>query len=184
MKQKDSTYYALGGGGALMKYTEQEKSLKFLEEHFHFANMRGYIWARTLPLIKKYFFLGSGPDTFIIAFPSNDIVGMYNSGHDGEIVTKPHCMYMQIAVQTGVPSLIALLVFFIWYMADCLKIYWKNTYKSYLSVIGVSIFVSVIGYLILALTNDSCVATAPIFYGLIGMGLGINWKLKKEAKEA
>lgn len=184
MKQKDSTYYALGGGGALMKYTEQEKSLKFLEEHFHFANMRGYIWARTLPLIKKYFFLGSGPDTFIIAFPSNDIVGMYNSGHDGEIVTKPHCMYMQIAVQTGVPSLIALLVFFIWYMADCLKIYWKNTYKSYLSVIGVSIFVSVIGYLILALTNDSCVATAPIFYGLIGMGLGINWKLKKDAKEA
>lgn len=180
MKANDKTYYALGAGMALMKLTAHEKSLDFLEKHYHFANMRGYIWARTLPLLKKYFLLGSGPDTFILAFPNNDLVGLYNSGHVNEVITKPHCMYLQVAVQTGVPSIIALLTFFIWYLASSLKLYWKHDYEGYLPKVGVAIFVSSIGYMILAITNDSCVATSPIFFALIGMGLGINYKLKKE----
>ncbi len=180
MKANDKTYYALGAGMALMKLTEQEKSLDFLENHYHFANMRGYIWARTLPLLKKYFLLGSGPDTFLLVFPNNDLVGLYNSGHVNEVITKPHCMYLQVGVQTGVPSLIALLVFFIWYLIDSFKLYWKHNYEGYLPKIGVAIFVSTIGYMILAITNDSCVATSPIFFALAGMGLGINYKLKKE----
>ena len=36
--------------------------------------------------------------------------------------------------------------------------------------------------MILALTNDSCVATSPIFFALIGIGLGINYRLKKDIK--
>ena len=48
--------------------------------------------------------------------------------------------------------------------------------------IGVAILASSIGYMILALTNDSCVATSPIFFALIGIGLGINYRLKKDIK--
>ena len=184
MKENDKSYYVMGGTGALFKLTEQEKSIKFLEEHYHFANMRGYIWARTIPLLKKYFFLGSGPDTFIIAFPNNDLVGAYNSGHGGEIITKPHCMFLQIAVQTGVPSLIALLVFLGWYLISSLRLYWSMNYEEYLPKIGVAIFVASIAYLILAITNDSCIAISPIFYALVGMGLGNNYKLRKDKKEA
>lgn len=180
MKENDSTYYCRGGGDALMKLYSPEETVPYLEEHYQLANNRGFIWARTIPLLKKYFFLGSGPDTFIIAFPNNDLVGLYNSGHDNEIITKPHCMYLQVGVQTGVISLIALLVFFGWYLIDSLRIYWKNKYTEYLSFIGVGIFVAVIGYLILSLTNDSCVAISPIFYTLIGMGLGINYKIKSD----
>lgn len=183
MKANNKTYYALGAGMALMKLTEQEKSLDFLENHYHFANGRGYIWARTLPLLKKYFFLGSGPETFVIAFPNNDLVGLYNSWHQNEIVTKPHCMYLQTAVQTGVPSLIAMLIFFILYIINSMSIYWKNSYEGYLPKVGVAIFTSSIGYMILALTNDSCVATSPIFYALIGIGLGINYRLKKDIEK-
>ena len=76
-----------------------EKSLKFLEEHYHFANMRGYIWARTLPLLKNTF-SRLRSRYFTIAFPNDDFVGLYNSGHDQEIISRPHCMYLQIAVQT------------------------------------------------------------------------------------
>ncbi len=185
MKENDTTYYCMGGASALMKLAKIKDSDKipYLESHYRLANMRGYIWARTIPLLKKYFFLGSGPDTFIIAFPNDDLVGMYNSGHVNEIITKPHCMYLQVGVQTGVISLIALLVFFGWYLISSLAIYWKNDYSTYSAFIGVSIFVSVIGYLILGLTNDSCVALSPIFYTLLGIGLGINHKLKLEAKE-
>ena len=48
--------------------------------------------------------------------------------------------------------------------------------------VGVAILASSIGYMILALTNDSCVATSPIFFALIGIGLGINHKLKQDIK--
>lgn len=181
LKTGDTSYYTKGPGASLFKLTTQEKSLKFLEEHYHFANMRGYIWARTLPLLKKYFFLGSGPDTFTIAFPNDDLVGKYNSGHDNENITRPHCMYLQIAVQTGVPSLIAFLAFFGWYVVSSLRLYWKQNYDSYIAKIGVAVLASVIGYLILACTNDSCIAVSPIFWVIAGMGLGINHVLKKEA---
>ncbi len=180
MKDKDTTYYCRGGAGALMKLYKNKDKVPYLEDHYSLANNRGFIWARTVPLLKKYFFFGSGPDTFIIAFPNNDLVGLYNSGHHNEIITKPHNMYLQVGVQTGVISLVALLVFFVWYFIDCLKLYWKNNYDQYLSFIGVGLFAAVIGYLILGITNDSCVTVSPIFYTLVGMGLGINYKLKSE----
>lgn len=49
-----------------------------------------------------------------------------------------------------------------------------------MTYLGVGIFAAVIGYLILSLTNDSCVALSPIFYTLIGIGLGINHKIRKD----
>lgn len=180
IKTGDSSYYVKGLGNSLFKLNTHEKGIKFLEDHYHFANMRGYIWARTLPLLKEYFFLGSGPDTFVIAFPNDDLVGLYNSGHDGEIITRPHCMYLQIAVQTGVPSLIAFLIFFGWYIIGSLKLYWKQDYSGLLPKVGIGVVASVIGYLILGLTNDSCIAVSPIFFALAGMGLGINYYLKNE----
>lgn len=173
-------YYCRGGNNAMMKLARITDSVPYLDKHYKLANMRGYIWDRTIPLLKKYFFLGSGPDTFIIAFPNNDLVGMYNSGHINELVTKPHCMYLQVGVQTGVLSLIALLIFFGWYLIDSLLIYWRCHYSEYMTFIGVGIFGAVIGYLILSLTNDSCVALSPIFYTLIGIGLGINHKIRKD----
>ncbi len=179
-KDGQKGYYCRGGAGAMMKLAKITDSVSYLDKHYKLANMRGYIWDRTIPLLKKYFFLGSGPDTFIIAFPNNDLVGMYNSGHLNEIITKPHCMYLQVGVQTGVISLIALLVFFGWYLIDSLIIFWRCHYSEYMTFIGVGIFGSVIGYLILSLTNDSCVALSPIFYTLIGIGLGINYKIRKE----
>jgi O-antigen ligase len=183
MKDGDSTYYCRGGSGAMMKLATITESVSYLDKHYRLANMRGYIWDRTIPLLKKYFFLGSGPDTFIIAFPNSDLVGLYNSGHVNEIITKPHCMYLQVGVQTGVISLIALLVFFGWYLIDSLHLYWRCNYNQYLPLVGVGILAAVIGYLILALTNDSCITISPIFYTLLGIGLGINHKIRTELAE-
>lgn len=180
MIPSDTSYYVKGYGSSFFKMREPEKGPKFLEEHYHFANMRGYIWAKTLPLLKKYIFLGSGPDTFTIAFPNWDLVGQFNSGHEKEVITKPHCMYLQIAVQTGVLSLIAFLTFFGWYIISSFRLYWKHSYEGYLPRLGLAILASILGYLFLGLTNDSCIVTSPIFFALAGAGLGINYRLKQE----
>nr|MCR5625131.1 O-antigen ligase family protein [Lachnospiraceae bacterium] len=182
--EDDTSYYYYSGGEVMFKLVPHKETVPFLGTHYHFANMRGFIWARTIPLLKKYFFFGSGPDTFIIAFPNDDIVGLNNSGHINEIITKPHNMYLQIGTQTGVISLIALLVLYIWYIIDSLLIYWRNKYDNYMSIIGVGLMTAVIGYLISAITNDSCVAIAPIFYCVLGMGIGVNCYIKRNLPDS
>ncbi len=178
----DSDYYIKGAGASFFRMKRYQAGDGFLEKNYLLANKRGYIWARTIPLLKKYPLLGSGPDTFVIAYPNDDLVGLYNSGHDVEVVTRPHCMYLQIATQTGIPSLIAFLIFFGWYFIRSFKLYWKQNYDSYMSKIGLAVMISIMGYLILGLTNDSCVVVSPVFFVLTGMGLGINRHLESLQK--
>lgn len=178
MKGNDKSYYYRGLGSSFFHLTKEHEGVPFLEEHHYMANKRGMLWSRTIPLLKKYFLLGSGPDTYLIVFDNQDVVGFYNSGRDNKFVTKPHSWYLQVAVQTGVPSLVALLIFLFWYIGSSIKLYWKDSFNTFLSKIGVGIMVSVIGYMILGLTNDSTITVSPIFFALVGMGLGINYRIK------
>lgn len=143
----------------------------------HFASRRGYIWSRTIPLIGKHLFIGSGPDTFVLEFPNDDFVGMVNNDYSGNMVTKPHNMYMQIAVQTGVLSLIAFLVLYLVYFVDCIRLYWKRE-PDYLAYVGMACMVGTFGYMITGLANDSTVTVAPIFWCLLGVGSAVNGKIR------
>ena len=80
-----------------------------------FSN-RGYIWARTIPLLKDNIIVGSGPDTFVLEFPNYDYVNSAYVGFLNQIVTKPHNLYLQMAVQTGCVSAIAFIVFCLMYL--------------------------------------------------------------------
>ncbi|MBX4258423.1 O-antigen ligase family protein [Clostridium estertheticum] len=141
-----------------------------------FASSRGYIWSRSLPLVKDTLLLGHGPDTFAAYFPQQDIKGkMYAySGDMWQLVDKAHNLYLQIALNTGVLSLLAVLALFIMYIKKSCKIYYNSSFKDFNSVAGLGIFVAVVGYLGAALFNDSVVSVAPVFWILLGMGISIN----------
>ena len=139
--------------------------------------------SRTIPLLKKYVLLGSGADTFSIAFPQHDYVSAKNHGYGEQLISKPHCWYLQVGVQTGVVSLIALLVFYGMYFVQSIRLYSKKVFDSYLSQAGVAVFVGTIGYMIAGLTNDSSITVAPVFWGVIGLGVAINYILKQEEKD-
>lgn len=155
----------------------------FFEGYEKFATSRGYIWSRTLPLLKKNWFLGSGPNTFGAEFPQNEYVARYQSGFLGQIITKPHNMYLQIAVQTGIPSLLCFLAFCVLYLLRCCKLYGKGSFKSRTEKIGFGLFMAVLGFLVMAITNDSMIVTAPLFFALIGTGMAVNRMLEKERGE-
>ena len=142
----------------------------------HLASSRGYIWSRSLPLVKDTLLLGHGPDTFAAYFPQQDIKGkMYAyNGDMWQLVDKPHNLYLQIAINTGVVSLIAMLALFMMYLIKSFKIYYNNSFKDFNSIAGLGIFVAVVGYLGAALFNDSVVSVAPVFWILLGMGISIN----------
>lgn len=144
------------------------------------ATGRGYIWSRTIPLLKNYILLGSGADTFSIVFPNNDYLGMYNNGYYMQTITKPHNLYLQIGVQTGVISLIAFLGFYMVYFVSSLLLYTKCKLDSYNSKIGLGIFAGSFGYMIAGIINDSMITVAPVFWVLIGVGISINMQLKNK----
>ncbi|MBQ3600022.1 MAG: O-antigen ligase family protein [Lachnospiraceae bacterium] len=144
------------------------------------ASKRGFIWGRTIPLLKNYLLLGSGADTFSIVFPQHDYVALYNNGYEGQLISKPHCLYLQVAVQTGVLSLLALLVFYGMYFVQCIRLYSKGTFDNYLSVVGVSVFVGTIGYMVSSITNDSSITVAPVFWAIMGIGVTVNAMVKSE----
>lgn len=138
------------------------------------ADARGYVWGRTLPLLKKHFFIGSGPDTFAITFPQNDYVARYRVSPDGIIYTRPHNLYLQMALQTGVVSLVAFLAFCLIYAVECCKLYFAKKLTSGVDWIGFAIFLGIVGFLAASLANDSLVVVSPVFYAMLGAGKAVN----------
>ena len=136
---------------------------------------RVYIWSRSLPLIKKTVLIGFGPDTFAIDFPQDDYIGKFNNIDDIKtLVDKPHNFYIQVAISTGLVSLLALLVLFCMYIFRSGWIYIKKNGDSIGFFLGAGCFAAVCGYLVAAVFNDSVVSVAPVFWTLLGMGIALN----------
>lgn len=153
------------------------------KDHQSLFSGRGYIWSRSIPLLKKHILLGSGPDTFVFEFPQNDYLMMAKNGYKNSVMTKPHSMYLQIGVQTGVISLLAFLVFYFWYAAQSVRLYFFRPLKTPAEGFGVSTLIGSIGYMISGISNDSMVVTAPVFWVMIGVGIAANAMVKKQRKE-
>lgn len=157
------------------------------ENHLGFGSGRGYLWSRSIPLLKDTIILGHGPDNFAIHFPQQDIAGKINGlGYATLIVDKPHNWFLQVGINTGIISLVALLIFLGWFVIKSLK-KWIKPQDNFDYYIGSAVLCAVIGYCITALANDSNVAVAPVFWILLGIGLAYIYKnnevlMKKEAK--
>jgi hypothetical protein len=178
---EDATYYYITRYGKLDKI--EKASSAVFTGYERYASGRGYIWSRTLPLLKKHLIIGSGADTYTLAFPQSDYVNLYNYGYGEVILTKPHNLYLQTGVQTGVLSLIAYLALYGMYFISSFKLYIKGRFKSYYSQVGVAILVSTFSYMVVSLANDSIIAVAPIFWAFIGLGIVINRKAKPLIEE-
>lgn len=109
--KKDGTYYYVNEFGKYDQIPEIEAA--DFGGYEYLGSGRLYIWSRSLPLVKKYFLLGSGPDTFIEAYPQNDYVGKANYSHLVTMyIEKAHNGYLMCLVQTGFFAFAALIVFF------------------------------------------------------------------------
>ena len=160
---------------------ETAKSALFTN-HTTFASGRGFIWSRTIPLLKDSLLLGVGANAFAFAFPHTDYVGYYNNGFANQMLTKPHSWYLQMGVETGVVSMIAMIIFYLIYFVSSVNIYRKNSFENYSSCLGVSIFIATTSYMTMGISNDSSITVAPVFWVLIGVGIAINYKFHKIIK--
>lgn len=147
------------------------------------GSSRGYIWSRSLPLIKENLLIGSGPDTFIFEFPQNDLIGKYYSYNTPTIIVdKPHNLYLQIALNQGLIALIAFLAIMVIYIVDSLKLYSLKKEYTKSQLLGILTCLGIIGYLFAGVFNDSVVSVAPIFWIILGVGVSLNSINRKEFK--
>lgn len=141
---------------------------------------RGYIWSRTIPLLKDHLFLGSGPDTFLLEFPQYDYLSR-NRFLANALVSKPHNIYLQIAVQTGCVSALCFLMFYVLYFIESIRLYWKHGSDSGLSRTGAALCAATAGYMVIGMTTDSTITVAPLFWSMMGIGLAVNKIIRQKA---
>jgi hypothetical protein len=181
-KLEDGTFYYINNYGKPDKIVTAKSSI--FTNYENFASGRGYIWSRTIPLLKDYIVLGSGPDTFSIVYPQQDYVNLSNYGFGNQVLTKPHSLYLQIGVQTGVLSLISFLIFYLMYFMNSIKLYINGNFNTDMEYYGVAIFIGTISYMVTGISNDSSITVSPIFWALIGIGIAINHKISLTKKES
>lgn len=149
-----------------------------------FGSGRGYIWSRTIPMMKDTLIIGHGADTFCLYYPQYDYAGKYSSPNyrlnKDIIIDKPHNMYFDAGIGTGVLSLLALLVLWGIYIVQSFRVYTRRSFDSFITFIGAGIFFGICGFLASGLVNDSSVSVMPLFYGLLGTGISINLLLSNQ----
>lgn len=122
---------------------------------------RMFIWKRAIKLIPDRPLLGSGPDNFGIVFMGRFQQEVYKDW-TYIYVDKAHNEYLQIAVATGIPSLILYLGFIGIILRKGIRHSGSNPYI--IPVLG-----SVIGYISQAFFNISVVSVAPLFWVMLGL---------------
>ncbi len=148
-------------------------------EYSSLFSKRGYIWSVTIPLLKDRIILGSGADSFIINFPQQDYLRLKQNGFSAQLMSKPHSLYLQVGVQTGVLSLIMMLAFFVIYLVSCVRLYINNRFESFYSQVGMAVMIAVVGFMVMGISNDSSVTVSPVFWTIAGLGVFLNSKCRE-----
>lgn len=173
----NSTYYYYNVFGRWDKINNAPRvAVGFLERTFE---ERGTIWSKTIPMLKNCVLFGTGADTYTVTYPQDDYVDKTFDGSNATVDVKPHCFYLQVATQSGIPALIAVLVFYIWYFVKSIRLYWKATYEDGMEVIGVGLLMATFTYMVISVLNDSTVSVAPIYWIMMGLGISVNELVRK-----
>lgn len=144
---------------------------------------RGYIWSRSLPLLKNHMLLGAGPDMFMLEFPYNDFWGKIQFiGTPTDCVDKPHNTYLQFWINQGFLAFLSFVIICITYIAHCLKLYGFKKQYGQEELFGLAFMSAIVGYLVASFFNDTTLSVTPLFFALLGSGMAYNVIYTKNTK--
>lgn len=145
------------------------------ENNPDFGTGRGYIWSRVIPMLDDYLLTGVGSGVFPLEFPQNDYVGKYNAGmEESLIVVTAHNIFAGTIINTGVPSLLAWLVFIIMFIGVNIKYLNNRILSSMEDFVQAGIFLGIVGSLMTMLLNEDGIRTMPTFYAFAAICVAIN----------
>ena len=125
----------------------------------NFGTYRIFLWKRTIPLIKDFPLLGSGPDTFALRFMpiySNDIAKI------GPLTINDTAanIYLTMLINLGIIGTVNYIIFLLYGVYYGLK---KINKYSYI------LLIAIVCYMIQSFFNLSVVIVSPIFWVLLGI---------------
>lgn len=148
------------------------------------GSARGYIWSRTLPMLKETFLIGYGPDNYVFHFPQYELLAKYYSyGTINTVIANPHNMYLQIFVNNGGIAFLAFMVLIVLYIADCFRLYAFKLMYTREQGLGIASFLAIIGYLVAGFFNDSLNLFSPVAWIILGAGVAVNAINRKKRLE-
>ena len=130
----------------------------------NYGSGRLTIWKNTMKIVPKYFWVGSGPDTFGYVYPNQFQLAYYD---------KAHNEYLQMLVTTGIFTLVAYLILLMNLFIDGVM---SNSKLVWILLIGF------LGYALQAFMNISVINVAPFYYIIIGFLSGLVSKQKVKEK--
>ena len=175
--QIDGTYYYYNAAGKYVKFPHNEKTNLFSDSMF---SGRGLIWNNIIPKLKKCLLFGTGANTFVMEYPQDNYIYKTYSGVQYVFYVKAHSMYFQQFLENGLIALLLILAICLYYIITSFVLYLKIKENTFESCLGKGCFLGIIAYLVVCLTNDSNVNTAPVFWAMLGIGVAVNEMLKKE----
>ena len=176
----DGTYYYVTSGLNLVKFPKIRSAGIFPDE---FLSGRGGIWNRCIPLLKKHLLLGCGSNLFIVDYQQDDyITKTYSVGWGNYVYdVKAHSFYLGTWMESGLPALLFIIAFFLYYIINGARLYGsidlKDENRMYESRVGLGMFAGCIAYMIISFANDSNVCTSPVFWAVFGMSFAVNKRL-------
>lgn len=140
----------------LPKITNLANSLRHPTRDSAFSG-RGFMWKKSLPIMKHTLLMGNGPGTFGLYFPQyterGNAVG-YGGHGEARVVDRPHNMFINIWTSTGLVSLIVLLSGIVWII---------------LRGRDPGLVLGTFTFLICGLTTDSVLSVTPYFAIFLGV---------------
>ncbi len=154
------------------------------------GNGRVFVWKKSLSVLSEHPWFGVGPDSLRKEINNVKKYGN-NKPVNNQVIDKAHSEPLQIAVTTGIPSMMTYLVFAITLFIELFVYIIKSLNKDKdkldndVHLYNTMIFISIISYFVQSLINISVIHVAPIYWAMLGLGTGImlnNEKVDKKKK--
>lgn len=143
---------------------------------------RGYAWLNSLPILKDTIIKGMGPGNFAFYFKQQDYTGMLQTHESTKyIIDKPHNAYIQYGVNVGILGMIAFFAIFLLAGVRTFRGYrcQKSDAEENLEF-QVGGMVSLAGFLIYSMINDSIITVTPVVCMITGLIFAIDYiEMKK-----
>lgn len=142
---------------------------------------RGYAWVNSLPVLKDTLVLGKGPGNFAYYFKQLDYVGLLHTHNSvKQIIDKPHNAYLQYAINVGLPAAIAFFGIFVGCLVKATKLFFVKKQVIKHNAFHIAGIVSVLGFLIYSIINDSIVTVTPVVCMITGALLASCYKMEEK----
>lgn len=127
-----------------------------------FGSRRLEIWMNSVELIKKYWLIGSGPDTFTTVYSDFGFYPKDSSGKEQILFLSAHNQSIQLLITTGIFSLLTY-----WLMVSMVIV--KGMKKISSDKMIIPLLLGLVCYLVKGMLNGVVVTDMIIFWVLLGL---------------